>query len=210
MRCLPFFLLTVAAFGQTEHKPKPEDYPAHTQASVLGKTVGLGAEFMVHSFSAGEDSYIAPAFLVVEVALYPEKGGTLQVSPTQFTLRINGKKQPLIAQPPGLVASSLSHPEGNQRPRFQLGGGMGGIGAGTGQPRPNTMPGQDPQQMPRDNSGEERRPRVKPEELVVKTALPQGEFKGPVSGFLYFSYKGKAGSIKSLELLYEDAVIKLR
>ncbi len=208
MRYLPFFLLASAVFGQTEHKPKPEDYPVHTQISVLGKTVGLGAEFMVHSFSAGEDAYIAPLFLVVEVALYPEKGATLQVSPTQFMLRINGKKQPLIAQSPGLVAASLSHPESGQRPRFQLGGGMGGIGVG--QPRPPNMPGQDPQQMPRDNSGEEGRPRVKPEELVVKTALPQGEFKGPVSGFVYFSYKGKSSSIKSLELLYEDAVIKLR
>jgi hypothetical protein len=56
----------------------------------------------------------------------------------------------------------------------------------------------------------ERPPRVSPQDLAAQTALPQGEFRRPVSGFLYFSHKGKTSSIKSLELLYEDAVVKLR
>jgi hypothetical protein len=55
----------------------------------------------------------------------------------------------------------------------------------------------------------EREP-VKPEELLAETALPEGEHGGAVSGFLYFAYKGKAGTIKSLELLYSEAVVKLR
>jgi hypothetical protein len=34
--------------------------------------------------------------------------------------------------------------------------------------------------------------------------------RGAVSGFLYFAYQGKTSSIKSLELMYEAAVLKLR
>ena len=75
MRCFVLAIAASCAFAQgTEPKPKPEDYPVHGQARVEGKTVGIGAEFMVHSFSRGEESYIASDFLVVEVALFPPRG----------------------------------------------------------------------------------------------------------------------------------------
>ncbi len=45
---------------------------------------------------------------------------------------------------------------------------------------------------------------------MIRTALPEGSFKGPVSGFLYFPWKGKPKSIKKLDLLYDDAVLELR
>ena len=61
-----------------------------------------------------------------------------------------------------------------------------------------------------DVAGIDRPEPVRPEELLVRTALSDGEFRGPVSGFLYFAYKGKPSGIKSLDLLYEDAVLKLR
>jgi hypothetical protein len=222
MRSATLLLFSAVAFAQgTETKPKPDDYPVQAVAHVLGKPITLGAEFMVHSFSRAEESYIAPEFLVVEVALFAGKGETLHVDPSQFVLRINGKKQPLVAQGPGLVASSLTHPEWQSRgPRMQAGGGLGGIGVGVGRPRPTDIPGMPPQpgtrppnpvDIPQDNpSGMERREHVKPEELCVQTALPSGEFRRPVSGFLYYSYKGKVSSIKSLELVYADAVVKLR
>ena len=217
MRCLLPLLASIAFAQGTDPKPKPDDYPVQAQVQILGNPVALGAEFMVHSFSRGEEAYIAPDFLVVEVALYPPKGVTIPVSPSQFTLRVNGKK-PLAAQPPGLVASSLSHPEWQSRPRFEAGGGMGGIGVGTGQPRPVDFPGQTPQpgsrlpSPPKDDpsGGLAQRERVSPQQLVADTALPQGEIHAPLSGFLYFNYKGKISSIKSLELLYEDTVIRLR
>ena len=209
MRSLCGFLLACAAFAQgTDPKPKAEDYPVQAEAKILGQPVAVGAEFMVHSFSKGEEAYVAPEFIVVEVALYPPKGAKLTVSPSQFSLRINGKKQALLPQSPGLVASSFDHPEWQNRPRFEMGGGMGGIGVGTPQPQPTGIPGRDPSQQ--DPYGSENRPRVNPRELAVQTALPMGEFQKPVSGFLYFSYKGKGSSIKSLELTYDDTVIKLR
>jgi hypothetical protein len=221
MRSLCLLLLASTAFAQgTDPKAKPDDYPVQAEAKVLGQPVGVGSEFMVHSFSRGEETYIAPDFLVIEVALFPVKGASLTVSPSQFSLRINGKKQVLVPQSPQLVASSLTHSEWRSGPRFEAGGGLGGIGIGTGQPRPANIPGQpqpgtgippNPGGVSQDNpDGVATRPHVKPEELAVQTALPSGDFRKPVSGFLYFSFKGKSSSIKSLELLYEDTVVKLR
>lgn len=44
---------------------------------------------------------------------------------------------------------------------------------------------------------------LRPEDAVAQTALPSGEAKGPVSGYLHFAYKGKTKSLKTLELIYE-------
>ena len=52
--------------------------------------------------------------------------------------------------------------------------------------------------------------RVRPEEVLVRTALPEDAHRGPVSGFLYFPYTGKVSGLKSVELLFQDAVMKLR
>lgn len=219
MRFAWLVVMAALGFAQTEHKPRAEDYPVHTEVMVLGKPVQVGAEYMVHSFSAGEEAYIAPEFLVVEVALFPAKGEALQVSLAQFLLRINGKKQALVPQDAQLVAASLTRPEWRSGPRLEGVAGMGGMGVGIGQPRPATIPQmppppgtpRNPPQVPQDNPGGiERRERIKPEELCVRTALPPGEYRKPVSGFLYFAYKGKASSIKSLELLYQDGVVKLQ
>ena len=209
------FLAASALLAQgTDPKLRPEDYPVHAAISVLGQPVALGAEFMVHSFSRGEEMYVAPEFLVVEVAFYPPKGMRIDVSPTQFTLRVNGKKQPLLAQPPGLVASSLNHSDWQNRPRLMSGGGVDGIGIGT-TPMPAPLPGpprRDPPEMPRDDpsGGLAQKAHVSAPDLAAQTALPQGEFKAPVSGYVYFSYRGKVSSIKSLVLYYQDTAIPLR
>lgn len=46
--------------------------------------------------------------------------------------------------------------------------------------------------------------------MIVKTAFPEGEFRGAVSGYVYFPFTGKASKIKSVELLYGDARLKLK
>ena len=53
---------------------------------------------------------------------------------------------------------------------------------------------------PEDRSGAEKTPEPKAEEVVVETALPEGTQRLPVSGYLYFAYKGK---VKSVELIYD-------
>jgi hypothetical protein len=111
------------------------------------------------------------------------------------------------------VASSLNRPEWQNRPRVMAGGGMGGVGIGT--PQPGPVPGQQPRnppEMPKDDpsGGLAQKPHVSAPDMAVQTALPQGEFKAPVSGYVYFSYHGKAGSIKSLVLYYQDTALPLR
>jgi hypothetical protein len=60
---------------------------------------------------SGEETYIAPDYLVVEVALYPPKGETTAVELSDFALRINGKKTLLTRQAPSMVAAGLNRPQ---------------------------------------------------------------------------------------------------
>jgi hypothetical protein len=202
----------------TEPKSNPTGYEAHAQA----RSAAVGAEFLIHSFSGHDTSghevtYIAPDFLVVEVALYPPKGTGIDVQPLAFTLRLNGKKM-LSPASISLVASSLEHPEWRPGPRLEAGAGMGDGGVILGAPRPSSpIPGQPPPERPLPGPDEDpkaagvsRTPRVPAGELLVQTALPEGKTSGPVSGYLYFPFRGKPGSLKAVELLFEDAVLKLR
>jgi hypothetical protein len=202
------------AQGGTEPKPKAEDYEAHAQ----WKDLAIGAEYMVHSFAGEGVTYIAKDYLVVEVALYPPKGESFKVDPHAFSLRVNGAKRPILPVPSSFVASMLSHQDWSTGPRLEGSAGSGPADVIFGRPRPTQVPGGQgtgtplPPRAPAPDppGGIERKPRVTAEELVVKVALPDGTRAGPVSGFLYFPYKGKVSSIKAVDLLYDEAVVKLR
>jgi hypothetical protein len=106
MRVFAALLCAGLAFAQThkptpivqgtEPKPKAEDYEAHAKSG----TAEIGAEFMVRSFSRGIAMYIANGYVTVEVALYAPKGESVEIGYLDFQLRINGKKQTLLAQNP--------------------------------------------------------------------------------------------------------------
>jgi hypothetical protein len=214
MRFALLLLLAAAvAIGQgTDPKPKAEDYDVHAETP----KGALGAESMVHSFSGQGQTYIAKDYLVIEVALYPPKDETIQVHSFDFSLRINGKTtlQPVS---PSVVASALQHPDWQQQDRHvAAGAGVGNTSVILGRPTASRIPGgPEPQRLPRtsdpvDHSGIDREPRIKAEELVVQTALPEDPHRGPISGYIYFPYKGKPSAIKSLDLLFEGVSIKLR
>jgi len=181
----------------------------------------MGGEFLIHSFSGQGVTNVVPDYLVVEVALCPPKGATMQVQAAVFALRWNGKKT-VAAAGLGEVKSSLGHPQwrSGPHPDASAGAGMGGgvIWRAPGQPQP--IPGQappvgTPRPLPGSDEdplggGVPRTPRLTAQELLVETALPEGESRGPVSGYLYFPFRGKAAFLKSVELLFGDAVVKLR
>lgn len=214
-------LASLSATAQgTVTKSKAEEYPVRGSA---GK-VALGAEYLVHSVQVGGATLIAPDYLVIEVAVYPPKFERIPVSSGHFTLRINGKKQVLFSQSAGMVSASIKYADWERRPTLVggVGGRDGGIiigqppvtGRFPGDPRPDqTRLPRAPRVPDQNPSSVEPKEPVDTDELVRSAALPEGEAAGPVSGYLYFAFKGKTSKIKSLELLYRgpegEATLKL-
>ena len=216
-----FLLLCCCAaliFGGTDTKPKVEDYEAHAQA----KNIALGADYTVHSYSRGELMYIAKDYLVVEVALFPAKGASIDVQPSEFAMRLNDKTE-IWPSAPNLVVADMHHPEFQPAgPVAQVAGGINGHDVIIGGPpqdhpfpgatvptSPNPLP-RPPLEIPKDNPSGVKAEPVDPYELLMETALEEGQHHASISGFLYFRFRGNIKSIKTLELVYQDTVLKLR
>lgn len=209
MRPVLLALLCIGlAFGQAlDPKPKASDYPVHAGAA----DVEIGAEYMVRSFG-GEKMYIAPDNLVVQVALYPLHKRTLRVDARSFRLRVNGRNPEILADSPGMVAASLKYPDWQRRPELVAGAGIGGADVILGRPRQvGRFPG-DSRPIenrlpppPSTGAGGVPRPEAEPVDaaaLAVTQALPEGEIRVPVTGYIYFPFQGKLSKVKSVELLY--------
>ena len=216
-RVLPLVVVAAVLSAQDGTSPKAseQDYAAHVKLGHLS----IGAEYLGHSFSSGREMFIAKDYLVLEVALFPAKGERLSVAASQFSLRVNGRKQVVGSQAPQFVAASLKDPElrSGLHPVAALGPVVLGAPPPTerfpGDPNGRTAP--PPPQLPTDDhGGADKAPPVKPEELIIQAALPEGESRKPVSGFVYFPYRGKLGHIRSLELIYAspagDATLSLQ
>ena len=204
-------------YGQTTAKDKPADYPAHAAlgTTTLG-TTSIGAEYLVHSIPAGNQTLLTAEYLVVEVAVYPPRDRAVEISSGSFTLRLNGKKQVLYPVAPGFVAASLKYPDWELRPNAQATAGMGDagvvigrppvVGRFPGDPRPgqSRLPRAPRAPAPDDQRGVEHDEPESIDQIIARTALPDGPAAKPLSGYLYFAHKGKAKSIKALELIYQD------
>ena len=82
----PWVLALVSAswlWCKTEPKGKASDYPAHAAAG----NVSIGAEYLVHSIPAGNQTLVAPDYLVVEVALFPGKDEPPHITDSASPLR---------------------------------------------------------------------------------------------------------------------------
>ncbi len=201
-------LLATPLFCQgTEPRKSAAEYPV--QASL--PEVSFGAEYLVRSVSARSRTFFIPDYLVVEVAVFPAAGKTATLSHREFTLHIN-KKDTLYPQSAGFVAASLKYPDWERRRQFEAVAGAGdsavilgrppAVGRFPGDPRDsrNRLP-----PAPKAPASDESHPRpeaVRADEAVEETILAQGEIRRPRSGYLYFPYKGKTTSLRSLELVY--------
>src|SRR5437879_6083325 len=123
MRWIVFCLSISLAVAQgTKPKPAPSDYEVQGMAGPLD----VGAEYMVHSLSSGEQMDLAERHLVVEVALYPVmKGDPVNVDLGLFSLRLNGKTM-IPAHHAAQAAASLR--QSRWLPRMP--GSSGGMGGG--------------------------------------------------------------------------------
>lgn len=198
-------VIGAAALAQgTDPKPKASEYPVHGAAG----EVGIGVEYMVRAISTPKASFMTDDYLVVEVALYPPAGG-ITVNAQEWTLRINEKKEELMSQTPGMVAASLKYPDWSQRPRVMAGAGPIILGQpqpverfpGDNRPAQSRVPGQIPRVPTRQDTGVEEEP-VDINDVILRAALPEGPFRGPVSGYLFFPWRGKLTKIRSVDLIY--------
>ncbi|MFN0166649.1 MAG: hypothetical protein ACKV22_09480 [Bryobacteraceae bacterium] len=168
----------------------PADYQAHAQAGA----VTVAAEFTGHSVPTLQGPLSTEEYVVVETGLFGSAGAPIKLSSGDFSLRINGKKTPLPSQPFGLVVGSLKDPEWEPpvpaapKSKTSLGGGGGGAqGEADAPPAPVQIP-----------IGVQRAMAQR----VQKAALPEGDRTLPQAGLIFFQYRGKTESIRSIELIY--------
>jgi hypothetical protein len=203
-------LSTILPAQGTKPKASPAEYPAHSDL----KGVTIAAENLGHSIMSDYGACFARDYLVIEVAVFSaQKKRQLSFSAGNFSLRLNGKTTPLLAQAPGLVAGSIKYDDWSQRPQLVGSAGVGDTGVTVGGPRQTgRFPG-DPNgtsRVPAPPSVNTSDPNVPPrqdmpvDEAVRRMSLPEGtNLVAPLSGFLYFPFKGKLNKLKSVELLYQ-------
>ena len=205
----------------TVTKKTAAEYPV--QATL--PSVSIGAEYLVRSVSGRSQTFFIPDYLVVEVAVFPSPGQSLAISSRHFSLRVNGSKGALSPQSPGFVAAALKYPDWERRRTVEAiaGTGSGGVILGRppaterfpGDPMPGRtrLPPPPRAPEPENRSGVEKEP-VRAEDVIAESVLPERETSLPISGYLYFPFKGKTKSIRSLELLYQgpagNAPLRLR
>jgi len=188
-------------------RPLPSNYSARQSA----QTATIAAAIVPSGQAAKMFSpEIAKQYIVVEVAVYPESGNTVDVKPLLFTLRIgdrfNNAEQPGDVAPP---PPSL-RPGVGQSPRVTAETGVAygrttspangrssqnletysnvTVATGAAPPAP-------PSSVPD--------PRILADKLWNK-ALPEGQTAKAVAGYVYFPRYAKKRKSDALELSYSD------
>ncbi len=200
-------ILGLSAGAQGLHpRPSPQDYPAHEQSA--GSTyaaASLSKEQIRKTFA----SNLASRYIVLEVAVYPGKDGSLQLDHGSFFLRIGSAGDVIRPVSPDVVAGVLQRKNTPQTPSrsdvtIYPTAGIGyesgttpdgrrvhgwdtqaGVGVGVGgaaSPYPYPAPGS----TDRDRA-------VMASELTDKS-LPDGTITTPVAGYLYFPAPSKRSS----------------
>lgn len=174
----------------------PTDYQVQGKAG----TVTIAAEFTGHNVPTQDLTLTTEDFVAVEVGLYGATGARLQISPDDFSLRINGKKNILPSQSYVVVYSSLRDPtwespeaaKAKDTSKTSIGGGGGGQESSNLPPIIHI-----PIELQRTW-----------EQHAQKAALPLGDRLLPQAGLLFFQYRGKEKGIHSIELMYGGAAGK--
>ena len=169
----------------------PSDYQMQAKAGEMT----IAAEFTGHSVPTPEGPYTTEDYVVVEVGLFGPPGARATLATGDFSLRINGKKQAVPSQSYMLAFHSLKDPEweppskAKSESKTSIGGG-GGADAGSTPPAPVHMPIELRRAM---------------EQRVQRASMLEGDRALPQAGLLFFDYRGKAQSIRSLELIYNGS-----
>lgn len=199
------------------------DYPANE----AGKVVAIGAAVLTPDQAKAAFSTDLREYLVLEVGVFPQAGAAIDVSSSDFALRVGAHGEVVRAANPRAMATSNQRKD-NPPPssgrditvyptatigyesgdvfdpvtgRRRSGGWYGGSGVGVGV-------GDSGYPQPPRPGGTDRDREVMHEELSDKT-LPETTTTGPLSGYLYFRLPAKARN-SALELQYLGKDEKVR
>lgn len=167
----------------------PRAAASEYQAQAKAGAVTIGAEFMGHAVPTPDAIYNDEEYVVVETGVFGPPDTRLQLSWSDFSLRINGKKEPLPSQATELVLKSLKDPQWEPPAAAE----KSKTSLNTGGQNNNEPPA--PVHMP----FELRHPM---EQRVQKASLHEGNRVLPQAGLLFFQYRSKTQNIHSLELIY--------
>ena len=168
------------------------DYQGHAQAG----SITFAADFAGHGVPTADGVFETEDFVIVELAAYGPSAAHLNVSYKDFSLRINGKKALLPAQPYETAFKSLKDPEWVAPDAAEQKASKTSLGG-----NPNQDPGATPVRMPMNM-------RLAMEQKVKKASFPEGDRVLPEAGLIFFQNGGKLSTIRSVELIYEGAAGK--
>jgi hypothetical protein len=205
----------------TVPRSAPDKYSAHAEESA----VGIGATLLTPSQAKKAfASDVDRCCMVVEVALYPRKDGLVEISLSDFALRIAGQDIATRPASPEMVASRLQKPSeaksddhsvvisqtsgigyqtagvdpvtGQRRPGGVVMSSGAGVGVGVGGSRQPKAESTDPDS------------RTIELELREK-GLPEGNSATPVSGYVYFTLLQKKNAKYQLEYMLNGNKVAL-
>ncbi len=169
----------------------PADYQAQAQAG--GMTIA--AEFAGHFVPTLQGNLSTEDYVVVETGMFGPPEAHTKLFVGDFSLRINGKKTALPAQPYGMVIKSLKDPDweppaaAKSSSKTNLSTGGGG-GQDKDPPAPVHIPIEVQRAM---------------QQRIQKASLPEGDRTLPVAGLIFFQYSGRTQGIRSIELIYNGS-----
>jgi len=156
----------------------------------------IAAEFVGHFVPTLQGNLTTEDYVVVETGMFGPPEAPIKVFLGDFSLRINGKKTPLPAQPYGMVIKSLKDPdweppaasESSSTSKTKVNTGGGGS-KDKDPPPPVRIPVEVQRAM---------------QQRIQKASLPEGDRTVPVAGLIFFQY-GRAQGIRSIELIYNGS-----
>jgi hypothetical protein len=218
-------LVSAQVTGGIHPRPTPSDYAAAQQSGTVTYAASvLSADQVKHLFAVD----ISKSYLVFEVASYPAQGGSVKIDPEDFLIRTGANSEFVHPADAVTVASVMQEKNTPKAPvnngsavyttanvgyesgtdpytGRRVNGVYTGAGVGVGPADPAS-------QMPAPRPGSTPQDRAMLESQLSKNALPQGSFRSPVAGFLYFPAKAiKKRSNGTYELIYvSDPVGQVR
>ena len=217
LMCAAAVYAQVPKANGTEPRAAADNYPAHAVQDGIGVGATLLTTEQVRKTFVANVNHCC---IVVEIAIYPQKDGTVRISLADFTLRVAGTDTTAKASSAQLVAGKLQKKDASASghdvdvvPTSTIGYETGGIDPVTGRRRGGGVytgagvgvgiGGRKPSGAAADYE------RHNIEVGLGGKGLPEGNASGPVAGYLYFELPSKKDKKANYQLEYQPNAEKV-